>query len=115
MVRKQDLAEHFPKLPDKEYDMLFRKCRETMAWDARKDLDKRSLLKLTGSLMSTVDKVGKTTKTVNEDESLDPINSWVTPKIATTPASIDAHNEHDLDTFLSTPVHAKGHALPKTQ
>jgi len=111
MLTRKDLELEFPDMPDQQKDQFFQACRVEMKWESAKDLTRKNLLKLTGSVMDALDVAHKAVDRVTEDEREDPLSTWVN---ATPPAPIahDLKNEQSSN-FLLQPFDTKGGKHPK--
>lgn len=56
-ISEKDLKEVVPKMTKAQSHMLFDSCRNTMAWKAKGDLEKSTLLKLSASVKLSVDSI----------------------------------------------------------
>lgn len=104
MVRKVDLEDEFPLMPEYQKELLFKECRAEMSYEAEKDLQKGGLVKLTGSLMQAANQVNTTLRTINHEESADPLRTWIQPNVAQTSDTFAEMGR----TFLTAPASAKG-------
>jgi len=103
-IDKDDIRRIFPNMPEVELAQLYKQCRHDMELASCKNLDKHNLVKLSGAIMTTADKINGTIKRVNHDDAGDPLSSWVEPVVGAV-----ADGLQDLDrSFLTTPVTAKG-------
>mmetsp|Transcript_119286 Transcript_119286/g.216847 ORF Transcript_119286/g.216847 Transcript_119286/m.216847 type:complete len:852 (-) Transcript_119286:48-2603(-) len=59
-ITKGDILETVPWMTTTQRDMLFRSCRNEMSWQAKSDLHKRNLLKLSASVKLSIDEINKT-------------------------------------------------------
>jgi len=111
MITRQDLDAQFPNMPESQKRLFFSACRTEMKWESAKDLSKTNLLKLTGSVMDALDTANKTVNRVVEDESEDPLATWVVPM---QPASSKGEDTQPHGSnFLVKPVTTKGGMQPR--
>lgn len=59
-ITKEDMLETVPWMTTTQRDMLFRSCRNQMDWQAKEELNKRNLLKLSASVKLSIDEINKT-------------------------------------------------------
>jgi len=103
-IDKDDIRRLFPTMPEVELTQLYKQCRHDMELNSCKDLDKHNLVRLSGAIMTTADKINGTIRKVNHDDAGDPLNSWVEPVVG-----VVGDGLQDLgNSFLTCPVTAKG-------
>lgn len=103
-IEKDDIRRLFPNMPEVELTQLYKQCRHDMELASCKNLDKHNLVKLSGAIMSTADKVNSTIRKVNHDDAGDPLSSWVVPMVGAVGDGLQ-----DLGrSFLTMPVSSKG-------
>jgi hypothetical protein len=103
-IEKDDIRRLFPKMPDVEMNQLYKQCRLDMELASCNNLDKHNLVKLSGAIMSTADKINSTIRKVNHDDAGDPLSSWVEPMVGAVGDGLQ-----DLGkSFLTMPVSSKG-------
>jgi hypothetical protein len=110
MVTRQDLDAAFPKMPQSQINLFYNACRMEMKWDSAKDLTKTNLLKLIGSVHDALDAASDTTKRVTQDESDDPLRSWVQPTNAAAAKGVSGTHS-----FLADVCETKGGKQPRME
>lgn len=115
MVTAKTLDGDFPRMPESQKQLLFKACKNEMKWESSKDLSKRNLLKLTGSVMDALDLAHKAVSRVVRDEAEDPVASWVTPVEPETKSKKDSKVSEvgsGSHSFLLRPITTKGGKQP---
>ncbi|CAE7304573.1 pkd2, partial [Symbiodinium pilosum] len=95
------LKEVFPSIPEYQLGLLFKDTAKQMEIQSDKDIKTEKLVKMAGSLMMSVGGVNSSLKTMMEEESKDPLQSWVVGK----PVSGDNKS--------AFPVQHKGNVEPR--
>jgi len=113
MLTRQDLETEFPNMPESQKQLFFNACRTEMLWESAKDLSKKNLLKLTGSLMDALDVAHQAVHRVVEDEAEDPLASWVKPVQPGGHLRTGHDDKFDVHSFLVKPLTTKGGKQPK--
>merc|ERR1712032_1249159 len=70
MLTKEDFRSEFPGMPAFELNSIYSAAKKDMLWEAKKDLDKSGVLKVSGSVKIEADEVTKTIETMNTDENV---------------------------------------------
>jgi len=126
------MEDRFTEMPGSQNDIFFSACRTEMTWEAAKDLGKKNLLKLTGTVMDALDHTHNVVGKITEDDSGDPLQAWVKPmqpgdfvpmnttqtlmSKASTVKSNQAHTQNSAsDSFLVSPIITKGGKQPLFQ
>lgn len=79
IITRRDLEQRFPQMPDKQMDLFFKACRIEMKWESAKDLNKKTLLRLTGIVMDALENIhGTVTRTVSEGKG-QAVKNWTLP------------------------------------
>mmetsp|Transcript_105572 Transcript_105572/g.281187 ORF Transcript_105572/g.281187 Transcript_105572/m.281187 type:complete len:373 (-) Transcript_105572:193-1311(-) len=110
IITEADLVLIFPKMPRAQIDFLFSDCKKEMKAQAERDLDNRSLLQATGTLMHNLEGCHAVMKRLNVDEARDPIHVWTSPHVSKTSATVMGSAGHD--TFMTVVSHSKGTKNP---
>lgn len=108
MITRELLEAEFPNMSESQKRMFFKACRAQMQYEAEGELDKKNLLKLSSSVMDTLDMAHQVVTKVVMDEGNDPLKPWVTPK----PLSSQLPMTDNLHNFLVKPVLTKGGKQP---
>jgi hypothetical protein len=103
-VEKDDIRMLFPKMPEVELTQLYKQCRQDMEFASCKNLDKSNLVKLSGAIMSTADKINGTIRKANQSDTGDPLSSWTEPVVGAVGDGLQNLGK----SFLTMPVSSKG-------
>mmetsp|Transcript_37267 Transcript_37267/g.89301 ORF Transcript_37267/g.89301 Transcript_37267/m.89301 type:complete len:799 (+) Transcript_37267:100-2496(+) len=112
IIAMEDIKAMFPNITDTQLRILFTDCRREMNAEAERDLDNKSLLQATGTLMRNLDKANKHMNRVNVEEAQDPIHLWTSPTVSKTSASAALTGGGTHDTFMTQLSHSKGTKNP---
>lgn len=80
LLDKITMQESFPNMPQYQLDLIFEDSAIQMQAQANKDINTEKLVKMAGSLMSSVSGVNNSLKEMMTEESRDSLQSWVVGK-----------------------------------
>lgn len=92
-ITTADIEEVVPWMTGIQRNMIFRSCTNEMAWQAKAELNKRNLLKLTASVKLSIDEINKTMFLLGREKEMlelklaDNSNKDKEPPTPTTPAT----------------------------
>jgi len=69
MLKKEDFHTEFPGMPAFELNSIYRAAKKDMLWEAKRDLDKSGILKVSGSVKIEADQVTETIESMNTDDN----------------------------------------------
>merc|ERR1712241_241126 len=106
MVSNRDIQERFEGMPGRQMEQFFSQCRTEMKWEAAKDLSKKNFLKLAGTVMDALEDAHGTVKKITEEESGNPLQTWVLPMDKDEKRGHRGKREDDIDNdnFLVSPL-----------
>lgn len=80
LLDKITMQEQFPQMPQHQLDLIFEDSAIQMQAQANKDINTEKLVKMAGSLMSSVSGVNDSLAEMMTEESRDSLQSWVVGK-----------------------------------
>lgn len=107
IIKWEDLLSEFPTMPDKQLATIFSACKQDMGHDANGLVDKHSLLKMARQVFAACDENRANLHSINVDESADPLQTWMVPKVAD-PEGAAASSLGLPSDFITTQVKTKG-------
>eukprot|EP00440_Ansanella_granifera_P008509 gb/GFBE01009216.1/.p1 GENE.gb/GFBE01009216.1/~~gb/GFBE01009216.1/.p1 ORF type:complete len:800 (+),score=199.38 gb/GFBE01009216.1/:1-2400(+) len=114
VLEKESLKEKFPNMPDWQLDLLMNDAAFLMKLRSEEDTrNPEQLLKMAGAMIASAGTAIADFGTINEEESTDPLQSWVVPRKKENGAADPGEEPPAQQNFIENPVETKGSKPPR--